>query len=476
MQRIPEKNPTLLVIDDDTGLLTSIHAVLISAGFPEPALLSDGRQALDLIKQHGFHLVLLDLMMPEINGMEILRAIKSHFPQVECIVFTAVDDVETAIEAVRHGAYDYLVKGQNNEKLILTISHALERYNLRQERNLLAQPPRFSDLSHPEAFEALLTRDDAMAMVFRQVEAVAPTDYNVMISGESGTGKEMLAKVLHRLSNRSEAPFLPVNMAAFSGPLFEDEFFGHTKGAYTNAVAERKGFLEEAQGGSLFLDEIAELDLPLQGKLLRVIEEKELYRLGSTRLRNVDVRFIAATNRDIPVEIEAGRFRADLFYRLNTCSIKLPPLRERRGDIIPLAQHFLAVHAARNGKKIHDLTPELQRRLEVYDFPGNVRELQNIIASAVLVEATEGLQTTSVAIPLPEPAADRKDSTDLLSLADLERRHIEKVLRASQGNRAMAAEILGVNLSTVYRKIKRYGLLEVVDKHASSGKARRRPM
>ena len=321
MKQIPPKKPTLLVIDDDTGLLTSIHAVLVSAGFPEPALLSDGRQALDLIEQYGFRLVLLDLMMPEIDGMDVLKMIKSRFPQVECIVFTAVDDVETAIEAIRHGAYDYLVKGQNNEKLILTINHALERYNLRQERSVLARQQRFTDLQHPEAFESLLTRDDAMAMVFRQVEAVAPTDYSVIISGESGTGKEMLAKVIHRLSNRSEAPFLPVNMAAFSGSLFENDFFGHTKGAYTNAVEERKGFLEEAQGGSLFLDEITELDLPLQGKLLRVIEEKELYRLGSTRLRNVDVRFIAATNRDIPVVIESGRFRADLFYRLNACSI-----------------------------------------------------------------------------------------------------------------------------------------------------------
>ena len=458
MQQIPPKKPTLLVIDDDTGLLTSIHAVLISAGFPEPALLSDGRQALDLIQQYGFHLVLLDLMMPEINGMDILKAIKSRFPQVECIVFTAVDDVETAIEAIRHGAYDYLVKGQNNEKLILTINHALERYNLRQERSVLARPQRFSDLRTPEAFKSLLTRDDAMAMVFRQVEAVAPTDYSVVISGESGTGKEMLAKVIHRLSNRNDAPFLPVNMAAFSGSLFEDEFFGHTKGAYTNAVGERKGFLEEAQGGSLFLDEITELDLPLQGKLLRVIEEKELYRLGSTRLRNVDVRFIAATNRDIPAEIEAGRFRADLYYRLNTCSIKIPPLRERRGDILPLARHFLEVHAAQNGKKIHDLAPELQRCLEAYPYPGNIRELQNIIASAVLVEASDRLQPSSVALPRPKANVAGSPPPILLSLAEIERQHIQEVLTATRGDRAKTAEILGINLSTVYRKIKRFGL------------------
>ena len=458
MELLPHKSTPILVIDDDTGLLTSIHAVLVGAGFPEPALLSDGRQALNLIKKHDFHLVLLDLMMPDIDGMEILKATKSHFPHVECIVFTAVDDVETAIEAVRYGAYDYLVKGLNNEKLIITINHALERYSLRQERNLLAHRQTFADLRHPEAFQSLVAHDTAMAMVFRQVEAIAPTDYSVLISGESGTGKEMLAKVIHRLSSRAENPFLPVNMAAFSGSLFEDEFFGHTKGAYTNALGEKKGFLEEAQGGSLFLDEITELELSLQGKMLRVIEEKELYRLGSTRLRNVDVRFIAATNRDILDEIKNGRFRADLFYRLNTCTITLPPLRERRDDILPLAGHFLKIHATRNGKTINDLTPELAQCLEAYDFPGNVRELQNIIASAVLVEPSDRLHLESIGIPLPQRAAEKTANDTLLPLDEVERRHIRKVLEATHGDRARTARILGINLSTVYRKIKRYGL------------------
>jgi transcriptional regulator with PAS, ATPase and Fis domain len=208
----------------------------------------------------------------------------------------------------------------------------------------------------------------------------------------------------------------------------------------------------------LFLDEITELDLPLQGKLLRVIEEKELYRLGSTRLRNVDVRFIAATNRDIPAEIEAGRFRADLYYRLNTCSIKIPPLRERRGDILPLARHFLDVHAAQNGKKIHDLAPGLHPCLEAYHYPGNIRELQNIIASAVLIEASDLLQPSSVAMPRQETTVEGSPPSNLLSLAEIERKHIQEVLAATRGDRAKTAEILGINLSTVYRKIKRYGL------------------
>ena len=458
MQSIPDKNTPILVVDDDTGLLTSIHAVLVGAGFPEPALLSDGGAALDLIAGHDFHLVLLDLMMPDIDGMDLLRAVKSRHPQIECVVFTAVDEVETAIQAIRHGAYDYLVKGQNNEKLMLTIHHALERYTLRHERNLLAQDQTFADLRHPEAFEDLITRDKTMATVFRQVEAVAPTDYNVIVSGESGTGKEMLAKVIHRLSNRAAAPFVPVNMAAFSGSLFEHEFFGHARGAYTNAVDDKTGFLEEAQGGSLFLDEITELDLALQGKLLRVIEEKELYRLGSTRLRSVDVRFIAATNRPVPEEIEAGRFRADLFYRLNTCQIKLPPRRARRADVLPLARHFLRMHAAQNAKDIGDLTPELAHRLETYDFPGNVRELQNIIASAVIVETTDRLRPASVNLPTATLEAETHDQAALPTLTEVERRHIRAVLDATGGDRAAAAEILGINLSTVYRKIKRYGL------------------
>ena len=322
----------------------------------------------------------------------------------------------------------------------------------------MAQRQTFADLRHPEAFQSLIAHDSAMATVFRQVEAIAPTDYSVLITGESGTGKEMLAKVIHHLSNRADMPFLPVNMAAFSGSLFEDEFFGHTKGAYTNALGEKKGFLEEAQGGSLFLDEITELASSLQGKLLRVIEEKELYRLGSTRLLNVDVRFIAATNRDILLEIKKGRFRADLFYRLNTCTITRPPLRERRDDILPLSEHFLKIHAARNGKIINGLAPELAQRLIAYDFPGNVRELQNIIASAVLVEPADKLHLESIGIPLPQPDAEKTKNDTLLSLDEMERRHIRAVLETTHGDRARAAEILGINLSTVYRKIKRYDL------------------
>jgi DNA-binding NtrC family response regulator len=246
--------------------LASIHAVLVGAGFPEPALLSDGRRVMDLLRTLDIHLVLLDLIMPQVEGLELLRQIKTEFPHVECIIFTAVDDVATAIQAMRFGAYDYLVKSLNNEKLVIVITRALERYSLRHELTLHERKQSFADLKRPEAFRHLVARDEAMALVYRQVEVVAPTDYSVVITGESGTGKEMLARVIHALSSRAAAPFMGVNMAAFSRSIFEDEFFGHAKGAYTNAVGERKGFLESAQGEQLTLSHTVHLLPPSSGQ------------------------------------------------------------------------------------------------------------------------------------------------------------------------------------------------------------------
>jgi transcriptional regulator with PAS, ATPase and Fis domain len=299
-----------------------------------------------------------------------------------------------------------------------------------------------------------------MALVFHQVEAVAGTDYSVVINGESGTGKEMLARVIHRLSNRSKAPFYAVNMASFSKTIFEDEFFGHAKGAYTDASSDRRGFFEAAHGGTLFLDEITELDPSLQAKLLRVIEEREFYRLGSTEIRNVNVRIIAATNRDVNEEIIKNRFRADLFYRINMYNIKIPPLRERKDDILPLANHFLNIHARANNKKIQDLAPDLAERLLQSSFLGNVRELENIIAGAVLLERGKTLTLASACNLLPYNGPERRKNVELLTLDELERRHIKRVLEVTGGNRPKAAKILGINVSTVYRKLEKYNLAE----------------
>jgi DNA-binding NtrC family response regulator len=458
MESIPPRHSPVLVVDDDEGLLLSIKATLVSSGMPEPALVSDSRRVMDLVRQHDFQLVLLDLMMPHLTGMEVLRKIKEKSPDVECVIVSAIDDVASAVQAMSLGASDYLVKPLNSEKLIALVNRTLETHTLQHELEQFGSKKVFSNLKNPGAFKDIVAEDEAMALIFHQVEAVAGTDYSVVISGESGTGKEMLARVIHKLSNRANAPFYAVNMASFSKTIFEDEFFGHTKGAYTDAASEKIGFFEAASGGSLFLDEITELDPSLQGKLLRVIEERELYRLGSTEIRNVDVRIIAATNRDINEEILRGGFRSDLYYRINMYNIKMPPLRERKKDILPIARHFLTIHARANDKKIGILAPDLEQRLMQYSFPGNVRELENIIAAAVLQEKGKTLTLGVTQNLLPYEGPERRKNVELLTLEDIEKRHIEKVLDITAGNRPKAAKILGVNVSTVYRKIEKYGL------------------
>jgi DNA-binding NtrC family response regulator len=458
MESIPDKYTPVLVVDDDEGLLLSIKATLVSSGLPEPALVSNSRNAVALMRAHHFRLVLLDLMMPHPNGITVLEQIKREFPDSECVVVSANDDVSTAVQAMSLGASDYLVKPLNSEKLLALINRSLEKYNLQNELARFGRKKVFSELKNPQAFTDMIAEDESMALVFHQVEAVAGTNYSVVINGESGTGKEMLARVIHRLSNRSKAPFYAVNMASFSKTIFEDEFFGHAKGAYTDAASDRRGFFEAAHGGTLFLDEITELDPSLQAKLLRVIEEREFYRLGSTEIRNVDVRIVAATNRDVNEEIIKNRFRADLYYRLNMYNIKIPPLRERKDDILPLANHFLNIHAKANNKKIRGLAPDLAERLLQSPFRGNVRELENIIAGAVLLEKGNSLTLASARSLLPYTGPERRKNFELLTLDELEKRHIKRVLEATGGNRPKAAKILGINVSTVYRKLERYNL------------------
>jgi DNA-binding NtrC family response regulator len=275
MESIPDKNSPVLVVDDDEGLLLSIKATLVGSGLPEPALVSDSRNVMALMRDHHFQLVLLDLLMPHLNGIEVLEKIKREFPDSECVVVSANDELATAVDAMSLGASDYLVKPLNSEKLIALVNRSLDKYNLQDELARFGGKKVFSELKNPQAFADMVAEDESMALIFHQVEAVAGTDYSVVINGESGTGKEMLARVIHRISNRSKAPFFAVNMASFSKTIFEDEFFGHAKGAYTDASSDRQGFFEAAQGGTLFLDEITELDPSLQAKLLRVIEERE---------------------------------------------------------------------------------------------------------------------------------------------------------------------------------------------------------
>lgn len=457
MQYFPTHPTPILIVDDDIGLLTSLKTTLVSAGLNEPALISESSAVIPCLTDQSFQLIILDLMMPDMDGIELLQKIKAHHPQIECILLTTIDDTSAAVRAIKYGAYDYLVKPVDREKLILTINRALERYSLKQGIRLMGSENSFADLKNPAAFKDIVAGDEEMARVFHQVETVAPTDYSVVITGESGTGKEMVARAIHRISKRGSFPFVAVNMAAFSKSLFEDEFFGHAKGAFTDAREDKRGFFEQAQEGTIFLDEIADLAPALQVKLLRVLQEGELYRIGSTRARAIDVRIICATNQDIASRIDAGHFRADLFHRLNAYSIHLQPLRRRKKDILPLAMHFLKRHAVANNKHIDSIDIDMERALTAYAYPGNVRELENLIASAVLAEKSRTLTAASLQAPdfvsAPGPTAGT-DTTR--SLAYVQKQHILQVLEHAGGNRTRAAKILGIGLRTLQRKLKEY--------------------
>ena len=463
MKHIPSPPSPILIVDDDRGFLLSLKEILVSAGMPEPALVSEPDQVMDVMADQDFRFVLLDLVMPGITGMELLKQIKSVHFNTQCVIVTASDDISAAVEAMKLGAFDYLSKPLSYEKLIILIKRAMEQYVLRQGLSLFEGGGALSELKNPRAFDDLVAADLTMARVLRQVEMVAPTDYSVVITGESGTGKEKIARKIHELSNRAQGPFMALNMGAVSDTLFKDELFGHKKGAYTGAAVDRKGFFEAARGGTLFLDEITDLDIGLQSGLLRVIQEREFYRVGSTATVDVDVRILAATNKDVGEEIKQGRFRADLFHRLNMFHIDLPPLRERRGDILPLSRLFMERFSREIGKPLAGLTPELETHLMAHDFPGNVRELKNLVAKAVLMEKSDRLGCQAMDVCPPDgtgtgtPDAGSSGQRLDWTLAQVERDHILNVLDHVKGNQTQAAKILGIGRKTLHRKLKSYG-------------------
>lgn len=457
MQKLPE-TASILIVDDDEGLLFSIRTALLSAGFPDPVLVSDSRKVADLVQREHFSLVLLDLIMPHLDGMEVLKQIRKLSPTTECIIVTAVDEVGMAVEAMRFGAYDYLVKPLNLERTTISIGHALERYQLKQGMALFERPQSFDELKNPQIFSSMVAKDESMALVFRQAEICAESDYNVMITGETGVGKGRMARIIHDLSSRRKGPFVAVNMPAFSHNLFEDDIFGHIRGAYTGAVSDKPGFFETARGGTLFLDEITELAPTMQGKLLRVIEEKEFYRLGSTDIINVDLRILSASNRDVLTAMNSGHLRRDLYFRLNEYHIHIPPLRRRPKDIPMLANYFLKQHAEKNNKQIVGIADDLLHELQQHTFPGNVRELENIIASAVLAETSPYLRLASARNNLSPQVERDAASPSFVSLSEMQKRHIANALEITGGNRTKAARLLGIGLRTLQRKIKAFNL------------------
>jgi two-component system response regulator AtoC len=435
----------VLVVDDEEGIREFVAEALEDDGHVAVRA-RDGAEAAARLRAQAFDLMITDLRMPEMDGMALVRAARAEQPEMEVIVLTAHGSVETAVEAMKLGAFDYLRKPMASPgELRLLVSRALER------RRLLA----LQDRSAREApqLPKLSYGDPAMAPVVEAVEKVARTNATVLLLGESGTGKEVAARTIHALSPRSAGPFVAVSCAAIAEGLLESELFGHEKGAFTSAVATRRGRIELADGGTLFLDEIGELKLELQSKLLRVLQERRFERVGGTRTMEADVRWIAATNRDLEAMATDGRFRQDLYHRLAVFPIRLPSLRERRGDIVPLAETLLARIGRDLGRPGLRLGPEVRRAIVDAEWPGNVRELANALERAAILADGPELRVRDLGtLSRPRPPAGGG------SLSDVERDTIARTLAEVGGNRRQAAERLGIGLRTLYEKLKRYGL------------------
>jgi two-component system response regulator FlrC len=441
----------VLMVDDEPGIRTFVARVLESEGL-RVTLAADGEEARDRLERESFHLMITDLKMPRVDGMTLVRKARAEQPEMEVIVLTAHGTVATAVEAMKLGAFDYLTKPLSGpDELRLVVSRALERRQLREERQR-AEPPRME--------QTVVATDPAMVTVVEQVRRVAPTDATVLLLGESGTGKEVLARALHRWSRRSEGPFVAVNCAALSETLLESELFGHEKGAFTGASSTRRGRFELADGGTLFLDEVAELLPALQVKLLRVLEAHAFERVGGVRTIEVDIRLVAATNRDLRAELTSGRFRADLYHRLAVFPVRVPPLRERPKDIGPLAVHLLERIARQLGRDRFELDEGAERRLRAYDWPGNVRELYNVLERACILGEGPSLSAEDLfGLDALELSVDSREG-ELAdgSLEALEKEAIRRALLATGGHRKKAAARLGIGLRTLYLKLKQYGL------------------
>jgi two-component system response regulator AtoC len=433
----------ILVVDDEPGIRGFLAEVLQDEGHTVTQA-PDGVAALALLRKRGFHLMFTDLKMPNLDGMSLLRHARAEAPEMEVVVLTAHGTVDTAVEAMRLGAFDYLNKPLSGpDEVELIAQRALERRQLRS-----AAPP-------PLVGPTLVARDPAMVPVVDALRKVAATDATVLLVGESGTGKEVAARAVHGWSKRSGGPFVAVNCATMSETLLESELFGHEKGAFTGATERRRGRVEQAEGGTLFLDEIGEMRVDLQAKLLRVLQERSFERVGGGQTIPADVRWLAATNRDLGAEMAAGNFRQDLYHRLAVFPVQLPPLRDRPADVEVLAEHLLAQAASRVGKAALSLSPSALASLKAYRWPGNVRELSNALERAAILCDGQLVGPEHLVLGIPGRPPEVAPPTTLL---DAEREAIRQALRSEDGNRKRTAERLGISLRSLYDKLKAHGL------------------
>ncbi|MCD6082576.1 sigma-54-dependent Fis family transcriptional regulator [Candidatus Aerophobetes bacterium] len=441
----------ILVVDDEPLVRNFLREVLEAEDY-EVLTTEDGLSALKEVERGGIDLVITDVRMPKMNGIELLKEVKKRSPSTLVVVITAYGTIENAVEAMKNGACDYITKPLSPEQIKLAIQKASQHKNLLNENRYLR-----SEVSQRYNFEQLIGRSPQMRRVYEMIDRVAPTNATVLIQGESGTGKELVARAIHYRSPRKDKPFVKVNCAALPEDLLESELFGHERGAFTGAVSKREGRFELADRGTLLLDEISETSPAFQAKLLRVLQEQEFERVGGSKTIKVDVRVIATTNKDLKQAIREGKFREDLYYRLNVLPIYLPPLRERKEDIPLLVQHFLEKYSRQNGLRIKSLSKKCLDMMMQYEWPGNVRELENVIERAVVMSEGETIFPENISLSSPVQKMGLSFPEEI-TLEEMEKRLILHTLQRTGGNRTEAAKILGISVRTVRNKLKKYGM------------------
>jgi two-component system nitrogen regulation response regulator NtrX len=446
--------PSILVVDDEPGVRSSVSGVLRDEGFDVEAV-GTGEECLEKANDSTYDVIVLDIWLPQLDGLTTLQRLRERQIDSQVVIISGHGNIESAVRAIKMGAFDFIEKPLSLEKTVHVVRNALRRRDLENENRVLR--------ARVDRHQTMVGDSPAMQQLRQQVEMAAPTNGRVLILGENGTGKELVARTIHHSSRRKNGPFVEVNCAAIPEELIESELFGHVRGAFTGAVSDKPGRFEQANGGTIFLDEIADMSLKTQAKVLRVLQEQVMERVGGTQRIRVDVRVLAATNKDLPAEIKAGRFREDLYFRLNVIPIFVPPLRSRPQDIPLLADHFMAVVSAEYGRRPKRLTPEASARLQQYGWPGNVRELRNVVERVIIMGSGDAITAQDLAFlgrdGMPEARPVIDGAVPLATARDqFEKDYILQTLAAQQGNMSRTAEVLGVERSNLYKKLRAFGI------------------